>query len=111
DVLFLLERGVVIPTHTEVQSKILVEPPIILKEQCVVVISQMDFIRLGREAAGCRHCEEAGVNRTEREKVVHCCEQLKIQNLRFDTVDMRTEEIPTELHIMIAKQFRRVGGH
>src|SRR5215208_3570755 len=97
DVFFVLERRVVIPTQSQIQRKVPVELPIILREDRMVVIPQMNFVGVGRKSSGSGYSEEAGVDWTKSKKVIHCREQLKILNLRFHAVNFCTQKVPTDL--------------
>src|ERR1051325_11304545 len=109
DISFLLKRRVVIPPHAKIQHQVLVKPPIILREYCVVIVAQMDFIGLGRESSRGGHSEEAGVDWSMRGEIIDRREQLKIEELRFNSVNMCPQKIPAELQAMLAEHLRRIG--
>src|SRR5215471_17958926 len=70
DVVLTPKFRVIVPAQSNVQGKIVAKPPIILEEGRVVVVSQMNFICRGRQSAGGRNGEEAGINRAEGSKVI-----------------------------------------
>ena len=68
----------------------------------------MDFVSLWRQTTGSGDGKEAGVNGSERNEVVDRREELQVQYARFNTVDLRTQEVPTKLNIVIAHKFVNV---
>src|SRR6185436_15898061 len=109
NVFFLLERGVVIPPHAKIQRQVLVKLPIILREDCVVVVAQMNFVRLGRKSSRRGNSEEARVDWSKSEEIIHGCEQLQVEDLRFHSVNVCPQKIPAKLQAVFAKKLRRVG--
>ena len=85
------------------------ELPIILSEHGVVVVAQMDLVRLVRKSARRRHRKKTGINRTVGYEVIDGRKELKRLHLRFDAVDSGSQEIPAELQVVIAKELAGVG--
>ena len=65
DVVFLLERGVIVPAQASVNGQVAVNFPVVLGPQAIVVIAQLDLIGLRREAAASQEQEESGVDGAE----------------------------------------------
>ena len=83
--------------------------PVVLGEHCVIVVAQMDLVRLVRKSARRRHRKETRINRTVGYEVIDGRKELKRLHLRFDTIDSCPQEIPAELEVVIAKEFADVG--
>src|SRR5437868_10486128 len=107
--MFDLERGVIVPAQAEVESEIFVQLPIVLREQPVVVVPQVNLVGLRRESASGRDREEAPVDGAESLEVPDGGEELFALAQRFDAVNFRSQEIPPELHLVVAEEFVGVG--
>ena len=109
EVVLFYECRVVIPTQAEIQGKVMAKLPVVLGEHCVVVVAQMDLVRLVRKSARRRHRKETRINWTVGYEVIDGRKELKRLHLRFDTIDSCPQEIPAELEVVIAKEFAGVG--
>ncbi len=79
--------------------------PIVLREQCVVVVAQVDLIGLRSQTTCSGDGKESGVDWSKRNEVGNGGEELQVQNLRLDPVDSRAQEVPTKLEVVIAEEF------
>src|SRR5215475_17458 len=102
--IFSMELRVVVPTHSEIQGKVVTEFPVVLRKHPVVIISQMDLIGLWRETANRGNRKEAGVGRSVLHEVVYSGKELHVLYLRLDTVDDGAQKAPAKLYIVVAKQ-------
>ena len=84
--------------------------PIILREHSVVVITQMNLVSRRREPSCCSNRKESGIDRPVGDEVIYRGKELKVLDLRFETVNFRPQEVPAELEIVIAEEPGSIGG-
>ena len=104
-----LEFRIVIPAQAEIERQRVVQPPVVLHEECGVVVAQMNLVVSRRESAGVGQQIHAGGGGAESREVVSRRKQLILQKPRVDAVDHRPQEVHAELHIVAAKELVDAG--
>src|SRR5262249_21216209 len=93
---------VVVPAHSQVQSEVLEDFPVILHKRSIVVIAQADLIVVGCEATLGIEKINPGVDGAKRFKIRDGGKELVEEVAGLGAVDVSTLKIPAEFQVMAA---------
>src|SRR5690242_197427 len=95
-----LESRIIVPANTGVYRQRSSNLPIVLNPETVIIVADLDAVRLGSKATIGKEQEETGVDWTELQVVGLGGKKLVLLSIGFEPVDNGAFKIPAEFQRM-----------
>src|SRR5580704_1376223 len=110
EIIFLIERGIVVPTQAGIDRKIVPDFPVVLNPEAVVVVAQMDVVGLLSKAADVEEEEKAGIDRAELLEVSLGGKELIVLTVGLHPIHVGVFIVPSEFDGMPIECLGQTGA-